>query len=355
MIYHLNWKIKENELVKKFINGAVALNDLFIGVLKGKNPYKKLSYILQNYDLTENQRKYIVDISEKLSIAKEIINHVKGDFKVNSKGYIIEKTRLYEHIFNKPPSNMKFSIKVLPIALAVNRQYVIDTKDLGNLVGSVISLHLPSRDEISRGEYYKHLDDLCYEVHYPQIKSYCTAQEKLSGESIRKNVIRALGCSTLKEYVNKHELKHMLDRFIYDRKRAFPIEVSATLWAADASLMFTGSNIKSHMEHARYTDWFHSMKLVDYCSQELEKLLSQAQDEKTVKEKRVIEMIKHREQIKEECIYDFPFEAFEVLRQEGLSKEALSYIVATTHISKLNHRLILIDKLIQRNIKNMQT
>ena len=288
---------KRYYLLRKEVDQARAVSKLFDAVLKDPKVYipKATDDLVAKYELREEQKNRVIDISERLKKARDIVQSIKARSR--------SPQEFYKSFFGtNMPANS--GVKTFGFTVGV---YLPGDNFQGDVVGEARGFSELSLEEILKyntkqlngKRNFRDLQVLSFKVNTRDPIFHLELKSKGPGETT----------------VEKHELKHVIDAIISEEERTAE-ELNGLILKAD-DLKRTIGNLERRYQKMRENNLPEDLQ-----------------------EKARRSINSHKLTLS--YLEKFPFELVVEAEKIGISYKDLSYIVAMTPFAKLEHRLKLI-------------
>lgn len=344
---------KRDYLVGKLVDGATALNEFFEQVQEDSslNPADVARDLASKHDLTDQQQKKMGIIASRVTKAKEVVDYLKEKFGVDEDGYIADQNGFQQYMRNEfqpgsdcvPNHDFNAYLQIFTIMFDF-----IHDEPVGGPLGSTPTGHLDDsldEDTLRRAENEKK-----YIARTARLLSYKIYSERIANpyksdeRSEKAYLLGILHWIDTNDIVNKHEIKHIIDKLIGSSIAAR--ELSANLASYDRGEDDMEAIIKMSL-HQDIGNATARVQIDRSMLSEMEEELSDRDrsDPESIiassyrMQKRFLAAQEWYLQIVQDLSPDLIFG----ILQNGLPSKVLSYIVGTTDAPKLQHRLELVN------------
>ena len=303
---------KRYYLLRKEVDQARAVSKLFDAVLKDPKVYipKATDDLVAKYELREEQKDRVIDISERLKKARDIVQSIKARSR--------SPQEFYKSFFGtNMPANS--GVKTFGFTVGV---YLPGDNFQGEVAGEARGFSELSLEEILKyntkqlngKRNFRDLQVLSFKVNTRDPIFHLELKSKGPGETT----------------VEKHELKHVIDAIISEEERTAE-ELSADLFSGDLRTAEELNGLILKADDLKRT--------IGNLERRYQKMRENNLPE-DLQEKARRSINSHKLTLS--YLEKFPFELVVEAEKIGISYKDLSYIVAMTPFAKLEHRLKLI-------------
>ncbi len=333
-----NYKAKRDYLVERLIDGARVLNEFFGSLIKepSANPKEVVKEVSTKYNLTENQKRKLGRVTSRVTKATEIVDYLKDKYGVTRQGTFRNKNGLYREIYGEKPPKEIFSAKPFSFAIGfyLPTRY-FDENTLGATPDEPFVLNQFQRSFYKKEQKFNPTA-LSFKVNYRRlpVKQLKEPTDKILQVLFPKHDVKKYATERRKYVVKQHELKHVLDGLL---GLPYARELSASLFAG-------GQEIET--QHNLLKDVNRAQESLEVALQRYERL-KQLNPSQFILDNEQKLIDGYKKLIKDIKV---SVELAQKIAKKDLDHKVLSYIIATTPVKRLKHRLELVDDYLNRHL-----